>query len=883
MYEKKLYDIKNFFLLCKMDKIRVVNFGRYLAGPLTARYLRQIGATIITIKPPKSHPKYLEEIEWNEEVVQELMIDHTVYYLEIQQNKEFIFDIIRTSDVLIENFSAGTMSKFGLDYDTCKKINNRLVYVSMPAFYSLDTEYRHVKGWESAILAIAGIFKDMGLNRKLMGINASYSPLPLASVYASVFAAFSVVCKLFHLKRSSSCETYIEIPLASALAEALAHNSLECTCPYSYLSERQRHILNNDDIVNYEDLDDLMDPFYSHYVCRDETLLYIVAPCHEKHQVLVLRSLNLSEELQHIPHADPYNTSTQKKYGIGGNQTGVTGKDIKKQIAQKLQDKTAFEWEIILGEQGVPCCAHRSFVDWLQSDHAQTSHLAQITENGYVRISPLVWMKEEHILDKTIEYFQCDTTPSHCLSGIRVLDCSNVIAGPTIGRMLARAGADVVKIDNVDPSYAPLITILYGIHANQGKQSVLLDLKNDHATFKNLLVDVDVIIINTTKMRLDNLQLSATYLRSVKPSIVLVHFDAWGGPEKGRMDEYTGYDDNIQAAQGIMERFGGSMQTSEEHAHVGTIDVIAGVAGAYACVNSLYNILVHKKSYVARTSLSSVAQYVQFPFSCGRIENLVQKARNNIYKLGTACRGEHILHRCYEAADGYFMFIASITFKTNVLHDVLKTLTRLDVPIVHAEQYLVETFKIRPISFWIKRFTSKLQIIPLNSMKTVREKHICFTMQPNGGTFQFITQDSEIGSFTMVGNIAIRSKHFLYTLSNAPKYGEHSFNILGKNVHWSDSYMPYLDECPVCCEKIGKPFYLNCNHIICVKCATKCHLQGLNKCPYCCSEQSMCEKEVIQNAENYKASYSNWRQGKSKGARDMHRIRKAKSFTSLHI
>ena len=52
------------------------------------------------------------------------------------------------------------------------------------------------------------------------------------------------------------------------------------------------------------------------------------------------------------------------------------------------------------------------------------------------------------------------------MSGIKVLDLTNVIAGPTVGAMFSRMGADVLKIDPPKPFYAPDISVIYGIPSN---------------------------------------------------------------------------------------------------------------------------------------------------------------------------------------------------------------------------------------------------------------------------------------------------------------------------------------------------------------------------------------------------------------------------------
>lgn len=859
-----------------MEEIKVLNFGCYLAGPLCAKYLQQMGAKVTTVKAPKDHMQYLKEQNWNREIVHELCRNQDVIHIDLKKDVSRLQTLIRECDVLIENFSPLVMDRLGLSYEYCKMINPSLIYVSLPGFASTDGEFANVKAYEACLLAVTGIFKDMGLNRQLMGVTSSFSDLPLASVYGSIFGALAVISKLILLKRTDDIvNTKIEIPLASALSEALVHNSLDFPFPYSYLNTRKRYLLDkNKRILTYDEINEMMDCFYSHYVCKDNRPLYIVAPYHRKHQERLLLALDLNDDLQKLCVADPYDCDTHKKYGLGGNQTGFPSEDLKKKIQGKIATKNSFYWEQFLGSRGVPCSAHRTFVEWLKSKHALRSGLVTFRNDQTVELGPLTWF--EDIITGSIEL---PRNPSCCLSDVKVLDCSNVIAGPTIGLMLARMGADVIKIDNTKPSYSPVVTIVYGISANQGKKSILLDLSTTQgrSKFEKLVSETHIIIQNTTYKRMHKSALDVGSLRRINPNILLVHFDAWGGPRRTFMNENLGYDDNVQAAQGIMERFGGGLATVEEHAHIGTIDVIAGVAGAVASVGALFNSLTKRKVCVCRCSLSSVGQYLQFPFACGTLRKLNTRSVTSRDRLGIANRGRHPLYRCYDAGDCSFIFIASLDFKPKLLSSIVKELTHLDVCPKHAEQVLLEIFKTRSFVDWCTLLHEKYCLVKLNSITDIRNKYKS-SLHMIKNTYHYLTrEDGNGGYYTMVSNVAIRTEHVKYWLHMSPKYGAHSSEIINETNAWSKNYVPYSNECPICLDVIQKPLKLRCEHYICVKCATKCSLEGINECPICRCEQEMDETKIIANVVNFKKKYASWRKGNCKGARDMEHIRRIQS------
>ena len=180
-----------------------------------------------------------------------------------------------------------------------------------------------------------------------------------------------------------------------------------------------------------------------------------------------------------------------------------------------------------MGGADIPCIMHKSAAEWRSCAHAAESRLA----DG--RIGPLQW-------HSTLGY--SDPTP---WGNIQRLEgpghAFNVIAGPTIGAMLARMGAEVIKIDPVSPFYGPGVTVLYGIVANIGKQSLLLNVSRpDGREFLNTLIrDSDVIIINSTPRSLERIGMThAGASAKINPRILLTRFDAWGGPAEAGVCQF---------------------------------------------------------------------------------------------------------------------------------------------------------------------------------------------------------------------------------------------------------------------------------------------------------------------------------------------------------
>lgn len=132
------------------------------------------------------------------------------------------------------------------------------------------------------------------------------------------------------------------------------------------------------------------------------------------------------------------------------------------------------------------------------------------------------------------------------LAGVRVLDLTRVIAGPTCSQLLACLGADVRRID---PPHRPELLDQY-LSNGMGKRSAELDLRADAAVLhERLLPSADVLLLGYRPGSLARFGLDPDALRERYTGLVVGSLSAWG--ETGPWAQRPGFDSIVQAASGI--------------------------------------------------------------------------------------------------------------------------------------------------------------------------------------------------------------------------------------------------------------------------------------------------------------------------------------------
>ncbi|QPC91750.1 CoA transferase [Mesorhizobium sp. INR15] len=826
-----------------LSGIRVLDFGQYIAGPAVAMILGDLGATVVHVDPP-SGPL------WDNPANAVLNRNKMIVTIDLKTalGLEQARALVAEADIVIENFRPGVLARLGMDFAALRKARPELVTLSIPGFASNDQLRRDWRAFETVIAASSGVFTDMGLNRVLMGINPSFSPLPLASAYGTMLAASAAVLALQSRQRTGHGD-HIEVPLACAVMEGLSYNSIEIEdYPLRYQTQREREIerrrregLPMD--MSYGDLQEFLDPFYRSYMCRDGRMFYVVCPSHKNHAKRCLRTLGLYDELVGEGLREEDDTYLPVSEWSSDVSLGVypLPKFWADKIAARMKavflTRPAAEWERIFGEGLFPGAPQRWLREWIADDHAKAAGLMIEVEDPVlgrmIQPGPMVWLQESgeamlsptprcwgtvdealaRLADVTGPLLPAPATDASAgwLDGIRVLDLCNVIAGPHSAAYLARFGAEVIKVDPAKPFYDCWNTVIFGMSHMRGKKSALLDIgsADGREAFERLVKSVDVVVWNATDRQVDVMGLDLESIKALNPQAIFCQLDCFSGVRAGPRTNYLGYDDLVQAATGIMLRFGGSMRTPEEHAHVGTIDVMCGFGAALGVATALYQKSTTGIVGRPRTSLSALTGLAQIPFCydyAGR-QPFDEPA-------GRETKGFDALSRLYETAAGGSILLCAGEADLPRFERVSGLSGLASIPKPDRKTHLTRAFMTESAETWQQRLVdADIGASLCDNIETIRSRGARMADGKPGiecGSYSFsIFPDHPSGHVvTQLDPFAVRpSRGKVRALAPAEKYGASTRAVLASvgyddaeidrmldsgaaSASWSAAYLP---------------------------------------------------------------------------------------------
>ncbi|MEM8491073.1 MAG: CoA transferase [Pseudomonadota bacterium] len=246
------------------------------------------------------------------------------------------------------------------------------------------------------------------------------------------------------------------------------------------------------------------------------------------------------------------------------------------------------------------------------------------------------------------------------LEGVRIIDLTSVVFGPYATQILADFGAEVVKIEapagdifRYSSRSAKTRAMSAGhLALNRGKQSVVLNLKNeeDTAVMRELISGADVFIHNVRKTAIERLGFGYEAVKAINKDLIYVHCVGFGSG--GPYEDLQAYDDVIQAATGttsLLSRVDGD--PTPRYIPSLIADKVAGLNAAYATLAAV----IHK----LRTGRG---QHVEVPmfeaFTAFMMkEHLADKAFDP--PLGSACYSRQVdpYRQPFPTADGHVVIV----------------------------------------------------------------------------------------------------------------------------------------------------------------------------------------------------------------------------------
>jgi crotonobetainyl-CoA:carnitine CoA-transferase CaiB-like acyl-CoA transferase len=184
------------------------------------------------------------------------------------------------------------------------------------------------------------------------------------------------------------------------------------------------------------------------------------------------------------------------------------------------------------------------------------------------------------------------------LTGVRVVDVTNVIAGPLASYQLVMLGADVIKIEvpgvgdlarkfGADPELGKKQMGASFFASNSGKKSLTLDLKQERGkeVFRRLVRTADVVLENFRPGTMAKLGLDYGALKQVNPGLVYCAVSGFG--QEGPLSQRPTYDQIIQGYCGLMS-LTGDARTAPTRAGYTVCDAMAAITAAFAICAALY-------------------------------------------------------------------------------------------------------------------------------------------------------------------------------------------------------------------------------------------------------------------------------------------------------
>ena len=502
-----------------LDGVRVIDFGQYIAGPLTAMLLADQGADVIRVDPPGG-PMWdtPANATWNRGK-RSIMLN-----LKQPDDLAVATRLIASADVVIENFRPGVMDRLGLGPQTASSLNPRL-HLLLAARVCVRRSAR-----SGARLRGSGrrrhrhlslTYRRLTTGRSIPPSRSLRTMLPCRPSSASLWRCMA--------RRRDGVGQRLEVPLFDSTFPSIGARAMRVHDP-AHIVPTPRGIWSGG------------------FECADGRWVQFGGSGNQNFRNFVEAAGITAWDQEGLTDIERLMRDPQ-----------LRAKHLRRARAL-FKTRTAQDWEDLVARAGSECAVCRTSAEWFEHPHARASQMVLEVDDPSMarccsqastfacrglqarcagrRRSPISIGRRSLRRSEARQHARrrpCDRGDD--AGGTRWRARAGPLhhsGWPHVGRTLAEFGADVIKIDN--PMRGGFVSSHNDV--NRGKRSLLLDLKSaaGRDVFWRLLEGADVVAQNYRAGKLDKLGLSYEDVRQRKPDIIYASLNAFGhvGPWASR-------------------------------------------------------------------------------------------------------------------------------------------------------------------------------------------------------------------------------------------------------------------------------------------------------------------------------------------------------------
>ncbi len=308
-----------------LSGIRIVDLTRIIAGPFCTLLLGDMGAEVIKVEPPghgdplRGQGVIVNGLSWYYASFNRNKKSMTLN-LRSAEGKKVLAELIRKSDVVVENFRPGVMEEMGFDYPKLREIKPDIIYCGITGF-GKHGPYKDRPAFDFIAQAMSGL---MSLNGR-EGEEPLRVSLPISDLVAGMYAAFGIVCAIVHRHRTGQGQE-VQTSLVDGLISLFSYMSANFLAS-GRLPERTG---NDHPIVSP----------YGLFRAKDGDVA--IAPSNDQIYERLLEAL----DLMHLKDVPDFATNDQRV---------KNRKRINAIVQEKIKEHTRAYWIEHLNRAGVPC------------------------------------------------------------------------------------------------------------------------------------------------------------------------------------------------------------------------------------------------------------------------------------------------------------------------------------------------------------------------------------------------------------------------------------------------------------------------------------------------------------------------------------------------